>query len=658
MLRLNHRRGFPRTASAAALSAALCCAPLGSAAAQSPANAPASVPAGVSSAKPGNDLKPVSARQAREADDAYIAGAKQVLHKDLEAAERSFTRAIQLDPGNPDYLSALAVTRQQRVTGLVQQAARAHLLGDNVRSNDLLQQARELDPDNPTVAQHFSPGVINQPVDAGKLSAADIASALDGPIHLTPSNALHSFHQRGNAQDLVRTIYNAYGIKVTFDASVTDTKTIRLDLEDVNYKTATHILGNMTHLFAVPLQADSVLVARDTQENRDRLIPQVEETVYLPGVSADEMTELANVARTVFDVKQVTASATQGDILLRGDEDTLRLLNATYDDMLDGGSDVLLEVRIYEIDRTHTVNIGAQLPSGVSLFPLAATAENLINSNQSIIQQAIAAGALKLTGNVATDTLNELELLVAAGVSGSNQFTDLLATLGHFDGLPFAGLALASTSTFNLLLNSSDTRAVDAVTLRAGNGKEATLRAGTRYPVITATYSSGVSSSLASTISGVTANNPTLAALAAQYLGSGASNIPQFQYEDLGITLVTTPQILHSGAVSLKVDLKIEALGGGAINSIPILSSRAPQVHRRRTRRPDRSAREHHQQQREQIHRGRARPQRTARFPGNRPGQGKGLAGTADHHHAPRRPPGRAAHRQPPSRFPQQHPSP
>ncbi|MES2390858.1 MAG: hypothetical protein V4555_04400 [Acidobacteriota bacterium] len=576
MLRPHHRRGFPRTASAATLSAALLFASIASAQTpgQSPADAPASVPAGVASAKPTPVLKPISAKQAREADDAYISGARQVIHKDFEAAELSFTRAIQLNPTNPDYISALAVTRQQRVTGLVQQAARAHLQGDNVRSNDLLQQARALDPNNPMVDQHFGPGAFNQAIDFSKLPASDIASALDGPVHLKPSAAVHSFHQRGNAQDLLRTIYSSYGIKVIFDPSVTDAKTIRLDFDNVNYATATRIIGDMTHTFAVALQPDSALVARDTQENRDRLVPQVEETIYLPGLSADQMTELANVARTVFDVKQVTASATQGDILVRGDEDTLRLLNATYDDMLDGGSDVLLDVRIYEIDKGHTLNLGAQLPGGASLFPLAATAQNLLNANQSIIQQAVAAGAIKLTGNPATDIPLELGLLIAAGVSGASQFTNLLATLGHFDGLPFAGLALTSTSTFNALLSTSDARAIDAVTLRAGNNKDATLRAGTRYPVVTATYSSGVSSSLASSIGGLTANNPGLAALAAQYLNSGASNIPQFQYEDLGITLVATPQILHSGAVSLKIDLKIEALGGGTINSIPILNSR------------------------------------------------------------------------------------
>ena len=142
--------------------------------------------------------------------------------------------------------------------------------------------------------------------------------------------------------------------------------------------------------------------------------------------------------------------------------------------------------------------------------------------------------------------------------------------------MPLAGISLSSTSTFNLLLNTTDVRILDAVTIRGSNRQALNFRTGTRYPVVTATYSSGVSSSLLSQLAGVTVNGQSAAALAAQYLGTGATaaSIPQFQFEDLGLTLKTTPQILHSNEVSLSLDMKIESLAGGQLNSIPILNSR------------------------------------------------------------------------------------
>ena len=60
-----------------------------------------------------------------------------------------------------------------------------------------------------------------------------------------------------------------------------------------------------------------------------------------------------------------------------------------------------------------------------------------------------------------------------------------------------------------------------------------------------------------------------------QYLGSTSSySVPQFQYEDLGITLKLTPNVEKSGEVRLHLELKIEALTGASLDSIPVLASR------------------------------------------------------------------------------------
>lgn len=567
--------------------------------AQNPANAPASIPAGASSpqssappAKPdAAAIRPaISARQAREADDAYLEGAKQLAHKDLAAAQRSFERAVQLNPGDRDYTLALLVTREDHVTELVHQAAQARLSGDIARADALLVQARALDPNNPVVAQHFQSGLITAPsasvqahnlqleaqaptFDPAKFPAQDIASTLAGPIEFDPTPGAKSFHLRGDVQTVVRSVYGAFGIQVTFDPSVTSGAQLKLDLDDVDFAGAARILTDMAHVFAVPVQPKAALVAQDTQEERDQLMPQVEETIYLPGVSSEEMSELANLARTVFDVRQVTASAPGGDMLLRGDEKTLQLVNTTFAEVLDGGSDVLFDIDLYEIDKTHINNIGATLPSSAGIFSIAAEAQQLVTANQTLINQAIAAGALKLTGTPLQNLITEVGFLIASGTVSAAQYTNLLGIFGG--GLTYAGLYLGSSSTFNLLLSSTDVRTLDAVQLRASSGQDAIFKAGSRYPIVTATYSSGVSSTLASSLSGLNINGTSVGSLLSQYLGATSVNVPQFQYEDLGINLKLTPHVLHGSDVFLKLDMKIEALGGSSIDNIPILNNRA-----------------------------------------------------------------------------------
>jgi general secretion pathway protein D len=565
--------------------ALLCIAIFGTVAlAQSAADTPVSIPAGLlpNSPTPVPEQAPaltrhdISAKQAREADDAYLDGAKQIHRKNLVAAEQDFEQAVKLNPANRDYALALLVTREHRVTELVQNAEKARLLGDTARADSLLEQARTLDPDNRVVAQHFDtvPKPIHDEDVLDRLHAADIASTLAGAIKLEPTLGTQNFHLHGDPQTIIRSVYTAFGITVSFDASYNAGTPLDFNLDKVNYADATRILAMMTHSFAVAVQPKVALIAKDTQENRDALMPLVEETVYLPGLTQDQMTELANLARNVFDVKQVTASATGGYMLLRGDEDVLQQVNATYADMLDGGSEVLFDIKLYEIDTTHTRNIGATLPTSIGGFDLLSSAQNLINANQSLLLQAEQSSLLTLTGTTGQQTLQALAFLVAAGVSGSTQFANLLGYLGTDGGLPLLGVSVAAGSSFALALNSTDVRTLDAVQIRSSNHQAVNFRAGTRYPIVTATYSSGVSSSLASSLSGIKINGQSAASLLAQYGGASAS-VPQFQFEDLGITLKLTPQIQHSSEINLALDMKIEALAGGTINSIPILNNRA-----------------------------------------------------------------------------------
>ena len=519
--------------------------------AQEPSTNHASVPAGVDAPK--TDVK-VSEKQAREADDAYVQGAKHVEQGDLAAAERSLGRAVQLDPTNRDYIFALADVREHRVTALVQAAAQARTAGNLDKAASLLARGPCHRPRQPGSRPALRPQLQlwETTADPLRFPAADIASTLGGPIEFAPTPGNQSIHERGDAKSVIRAVYAAYGITVTFDDSVNSSSAIRFDLDNVDFATATRVLTKMTHVFAVALQPKSALIAKDNQEQRERLLPQIEETIYLPGVPQDQMAELANVARNVFDLQKVTASASAGDIVVRGDEPSLKLLNATFADILDGGSDVELDISLYELDKTHMIDMGAQLPANASIFPLYTTATALIASNYSIIQAAINAGYLTLTNNPSIDLPAELALLIKAGVSGSSVFANLLTVFGSYSGLPFAGLALSGGGNFKMLLNSSDVRLLDVVTLRGAGGQDLNFRSGTRYPVVTSTYSSGISSGLASALSGININGTSAASLLSQYLGSSSNvSIPTFQFEDLGITLKTKPRVLHTGEVSL-----------------------------------------------------------------------------------------------------------
>jgi general secretion pathway protein D len=559
----------------------------------SPADHPASVPANAIPSlpvkpQPGTNPAALSSKQIRAADDAYLEGAKHIEHKEIADALRSFQEAVHLNPNDTDYSLALIVTRESYVTELVQQAAQARSVGDSALSESLLTQARALDPNNHVVLQHFdtAPGTRNgvasdakkldpfySSIDPSKFPAQNIASTLQGPVELTPTRGNRDVHLHGDVQSVVRNLYSLYGIKVAFDPSVKSGAPLNLDMNNVTFAGATRVLGIAANIFAVPVQPTSVLIAEDTQENRDALMPLIEETVYLPGRTNDEMQELANVARNIFDIKEVTASSTGGFLLLRGNEEVLREVNAVYDDMLDGNPEVLFDVSLYELDKTFNNNIGAVLPTSAGIFGIAAEAQSLVSANQSLINQAVAAGLLTLNGTPLENLITEVGFLVASGAVTAVQYTNLLGVFGG--GLTLAGLYLGSSASFHLALNSTDVSILDSAQIRGINRQPATFRVGSRYPVVTGTYSSGASSSLASSLTGLNINGTSVSSLLSQYLGANSVSVPQFQYEDLGITLKLTPQVLRNNSVSLAFDMKLEALAGSSLNNIPILNNRA-----------------------------------------------------------------------------------
>ena len=525
---------------------------------------PAAVPTPQTSGAPNSAIHSApSKRHVQAAEDAYLAGARFLDRDDLNGAEVQFNKAHQLNPTDSEYAQALELVRQHRVTALVQEASKARLLGQNASADSLLAQARKLDPDNLIIAQHYDPGPVPVRFSPRYEGGDSEVSDLSGPVLLAPARATRSFHIHSDVQAVVRQVMAGYNIRPTFDESVGH-ESIRFDLDDAKYEQAVPILLDMGHLFAVPLDAASVLIAKDTPENRQRFERQIEETLYIPGMTNEQMNEFGNVIRNVFNLKQVTVQTNVGTVVLRAPSSAIPAINLTVEDLIDGGSQVMFDLKLYSVDKSRTQNIGAQLPQQIGIYNVESAATNLVNANQSLVNQAIAQGLIPAGSSNITIALE----LIASGLVQSTLLTN---TIGFFGGgITATGVSTPSTLGFNLALNSSDTRAIDDIRMRVGDRQTANFRVGTRYPITTSTYTFPSTTSAAA-LSSVNINGASASTL----LNSLTTNsIPQIQYEDLGITLKATPTVQRSGYITIHVDLKIEALAGGSIDNIPILASR------------------------------------------------------------------------------------
>jgi general secretion pathway protein D len=352
----------------------------------------------------------------------------------------------------------------------------------------------------------------------------------------------------------------------TIDSSVA-VPALRFDADDVDFAQAAELLKLQTNSFFVPLDPRRVLVAKDAKEFRDKYQRQLLETVYLPGLTATQMSDMGNLARNIFEAQQATVQPGRGTLTVRAPEPRLTALNRTLADLLDGRSQLLLEVRLLEIAKMRTSNTGVQLPQQFTAFNVPSALNSVIQGNQALINQIISSGLAS-----AGDTAAIVAILIASGQVSSSILNQPFATFGG--GTTLTGLTLG-TATANLALNTSDSRSLDQVQLRLQDQETGTIMAGSRYPIIQSSYSN---------LSPPGVNIPGLssAGLSSQLASLGVNaaslvpqqQIPQVQYEDIGLTLKATPHIQGNQRVALKLDLKLQALGGASLNGIPELTNR------------------------------------------------------------------------------------
>lgn len=498
-------------------------------------------------------------QQRRAAGKEYLKGAHAVETQDLRTAFTAFSDAARLDSTNADYRGAAVMAKAHFISELIQEADKARIVGKNDVARARLAEAFAIDPENPMVAQHAN----DLAQMAGDAPHASFTPEIADAIQLEPESSSHSFHVRADAQTLLRQVLAAYGIQASFDASV-PTQVVRFDADDLNYKQAAQVLSLQTNCFFVPLDPHRVLIAKDTRENRANFERLLVETVDLPALSSTELTDIGNLARNVLDITQASVQPESHRLTVRGPESRIDLLNRTLDGLLAGRSQVLLEVKILEVARSRTQNVGVQLPQQFQAFNLTTVYNQLVQQNQAAVQQIISSG-LASAGDFATIAA----ILIASGVAGSSILSQGFALFGG--GLTETGLTLGSV-TANAALNTSDSRAIDQLQLRLQDQEAGDILAGLRYPILQSSYSNLSSTSA---IAGLSAAG-TSAQLTALGLNSAAISqpIPQVQYQDLGLSLKATPHIHRDQTIALKLDLKVQALGGSVLNDIPVITNR------------------------------------------------------------------------------------
>jgi general secretion pathway protein D len=449
-------------------------------------------------------------------------------------------KAQELMPGNVEFMTMGEMLRQQIVGEHMEAGNHLAAAGDPVGAAQRFRLALSIDPQNAYAAQRLH-DVEPPNGDAEHKHVLQLLASVD-QINLQPAPGRKNFHLQGDTRQLYTQIGAAFGISMEFDQNLTS-RAVRFDLDNVDFYTATDVAGKMTKAFWSPISSNAAMVAADTVETRKQYERLALRTFYIGNVSAQtDLNDLVNVMRTILDMKLVSIQPGQNTITVRAPREEVEEAASLLDNLMDAKPEMSLEVTEYEIDTDRTRDMGLNLPTSFQVFNIPSEIRRVLGPDaQSVIDQ------LNRTGTVDPSTISPSAL---ANLAGSPLLGPFLI-FGKGNGL--TGITTPPISA-KLAFNSSIATNLEAMTLRAIDGEAATFRVGTKFPIVSSTFS-----------------NVALSTRGQIQVG----NTPEFTYEDLGITLKATPHYHANGDITLVMDLKIEGLGTQQINSIPDITSRS-----------------------------------------------------------------------------------
>ena len=502
------------------------------------------VPGGVSCVVSKSDIK--------KAQSAYSRGLKLKDRQQWEDAYSQFDEASRLAPQNTQFFSAREIVKAQIVYDHVERGNAMLSNNQRLQAASEFHAALNLDPDNQFVQQRLQEATLDSlPV------VPNVAPwwLQQGPseIEVQPRGELATFHYRGDVRGLFGELASAYGLSVQFDDSVSG-KQVRFNVEKVDFYTAVHLADEVSKTMWTALDSHQFLVAAENPENHRQFDRMSLQTFVFPGRSTpQEVTDVVTAMRNLFDLRFVSTGQANGTIEVRAPSASLAACTKLITQLTSERPQVMLDIRVYQINHQLTKNIGVHIPDTFNLFniPVAALAALGGQNIQQLINQLIASGGINQANNTALSSL-----LAQLGGQSNSIFNQPLATFGG--GLTFEGLSLDQLA-FNLSMNESWVRSLEHMTMRAAQGGEATFHLGSRYPILNASYAPIF-------------NSPQIS----QVIGNQSyqAPFPSVSYEDLGLNMKAKPVVHGNGDVSLTLDLQVRSLTGQSNNGVPVISNR------------------------------------------------------------------------------------
>ncbi len=352
------------------------------------------------------------------------------------------------------------------------------------------------------------PGVLGSIPDQELAEARQPQPAPE--LKLPPGS--RDYNLKGDSRTLFEQVARMLGLQVVFDREYQPTADVRFYVDQEDARSTLRLLEAATDSFVTPMGEHAILVARDTAQKRQLYARMIAVAVPIPeGVTPQEIQEIANAVRSSMDIRRLMADPEKRMLLIRDTEGKVRTAQLLAEDLMRPRPQVEVEVELMTLTSDVAAHYGLSLPASFPIVDLLGNGANLLGSP------------------------------LTSAVSG-------FLTFGG--GTTFIGIGLTS-ATLWATASRSITKTLDHAEVLASDGQPATLKIGTKYPVVTNAY-----------VGQVTGTGPVY------------TPPPTVQFQDLGLVLKITPHVHGMDEVTLDVEASFQLLAGTAASGLPIISDR------------------------------------------------------------------------------------
>lgn len=427
----------------------------------------------------------VSRSAMRRAQREFRTGERAEKRGDWTLAFSEYSQAAHAWPEKAEYRLRESLARFHLVQAKTYRAESEAASGDLAAARRDFQMALELEP-----SYRVAQARLKQ-IDQMLAKRAEILPGSAAPEpRIRPAPGKQSFDYRGDTEGAYQEIARQFHVAAAFDPQMPH-EMIRFRVNDVDFRTAMRLVGEMTGTFWRPLGPRMFFVTANTPAKVREYAPSIVRTVLLPAsATVSGMEATTRVVRSIAEITRTQLDTQARTLTLRGTPQKVNLATALIHEIERPRGEILLEMDILEVNRNLARQLGITPPSSTTAYTISpsqiAEAEQSVSGLIDVITQIFGQPS-----SIAGLSASQVGALLGAGQLSASS---LLPPLVAFGGGKTTFLATLPGAVAQLAQSLNLVESGQQMMLRAEDGEAATLFVGDRYPVTLETLASSLTS--------------------------------------------------------------------------------------------------------------------------------------------------------------------